>query len=331
MFGAAYGHSSGLVSLSWPGSYLYLGEDQAVFSNAPNAGNILAGVECESDIQGELQGIVFGWASGLSPNLENPRFPCLNVDLPFELPGLEIIPEIRDKWMEHDIFALLDNHTANASSLKGLAFDVGNLDYGNLQENEVFHQTLLDADIPHQFEVFSGGHTDRLNERLAISLKFLSDTLIVRFGDFDGNGRLDANDIDLLSAEIFAGTNSPAIDLTGDGNVDEIDLITWLSDAAEHNGLSDAYLLGDSNLDGSVNAIDLNNLALSWRQNTSEWSRGDFTANGVVDSADLNALALNWRRAIPMASAASFPVPEPSALLVTLVGLASVCGRARRR
>lgn len=150
-------------------------------------------------------------------------------------------------------------------------------------------------------------------------------------GDFNRDGILDTVDIDMLTAEIFAGTNDPAIDITGDGLVDDSDLTHWRSEAAADNRFSEAYLLGDSNLDGSVDAIDLNNLALNWQQDTTEWSGGNFVADGVVDSADLNALALNWQQSIPMASAVSAPVPEPSALWLTLVGLAAVRMRARRR
>lgn len=115
-------------------------------------------------------------------------------------------------------------------------------------------------------------------------------------------------------------------DLTRDGAVDDTDLTQWLSVAATHNGFGEAYLLGDSNLDGTVNATDLNNLALNWQQNVALWSGGDFTADGVVDSADLTALALTWQQSVPMATSAA-PVPEPSALLLTIIGLALVWRR----
>ncbi len=151
-------------------------------------------------------------------------------------------------------------------------------------------------------------------------------------GDFDGDGILSVTDIDMLSNEIAAGPPFDlAFDMSGDGNVDDGDLTRWRSAAAIHNGFSEAYLLGDSNLNGLVAADDLNNLALNWRQETAKWTGGDFTADGVVNAADLNALALNWRQSIPMASAASAPVPEPSAFWLTLVGLISICTRRNGR
>ncbi len=82
-------------------------------------------------------------------------------------------------------------------------------------------------------------------------------------GDFNKDGVLTAADVDLLTAEIVRETHDPMLDLSGDGVVDDADLKAWLSEAAEYNGFSLAYLAGDSNLDGSVDAGDLNNLALS--------------------------------------------------------------------
>jgi hypothetical protein len=142
-------------------------------------------------------------------------------------------------------------------------------------------------------------------------------------GDFNDDGLLDVVDTDALVGEIVAGTNNPSFDLTGDGTVDTADLATWLSVGAEHNGFAAAYLAGDSDLDGSVDSVDLNNLALSWQEDIARWSAGDFTADGSVNSADLNELALTWRESIPVGASRS-PVPEPSSLLLFVVGLAAV-------
>ena len=146
-------------------------------------------------------------------------------------------------------------------------------------------------------------------------------------GDFSGDRVFSATDIDMLNAEIVVGSDNPALDLTDDGVVDDADLLEWRSVAASRNGFNEPYLLGDSDLDGVVDAVDLNNLALNWRQNVATWSQGDFTADGVVDSADLNALAVNWARSITIASAISAPVPEPSPWLLAVFGLPLVLRR----
>jgi hypothetical protein len=135
--------------------------------------------------------------------------------------------------------------------------------------------------------------------------------------DFNADGIVGIADVDMLVGEIVRGNDSNWFDLTSDDIVDDTDLNQWLSDAAGHNGFGEAYLSGDANLDGSVNAADLNELALRWQSSVARWSGGDFTADGIVDSADLNELALNWRQSIPVADS-NAAVPEPSSLLIAL-------------
>ena len=136
--------------------------------------------------------------------------------------------------------------------------------------------------------------------------------------DLNNDGSVDVMDTDAIIGEVLAGRNDPSFDLSGDGLVDNADLTQWLFEAATHNGFGDAYLAGDTDLDGSVDPADLNALALSWRKSATGWSLGDFTADGFVDSADLNALALNWRHSIPAAAPANASAPEPPPLLATL-------------
>ena len=142
-------------------------------------------------------------------------------------------------------------------------------------------------------------------------------------GDFSGDGNVDTTDVDMLVGEIVGDTHEMWYDLNNDTVVDATDLDRWLLDAARHNGFTQAYLTGDANLDGSVDSTDLNELALSWQQNVTQWSLGDFTADGIVNSGDLNALALNWQRSVGMASPAS-QIPEPSSFLLAVFGLALV-------
>jgi hypothetical protein len=132
-------------------------------------------------------------------------------------------------------------------------------------------------------------------------------------GDFNNDGVLDVDDLDLLGNEIIAGTDNPDFDVTGDGVVDLGDQETWLDEAASANGFTAPYLNGDTNLDGTVNAQDLNALALSWQQVIGAWSGGDFNADNIVNAADLNLLALNWQQSTPMGAQA---VPEPAVLLL---------------
>ena len=150
-------------------------------------------------------------------------------------------------------------------------------------------------------------------------------------GDFSGDDILDIADIDLLTAQIVAEpSNHLGFELSGDGTVDDADLTKWLADAATHNGFGEPYLAGDSNLDGIVDSADLNSLALHWGDDVSSWSAGDFNADGSIGVGDLNRLALNWHKSIPIATTASAPVPEPSALLLAVVGLPLAWRLSRR-
>ncbi len=47
--------------------------------------------------------------------------------------------------------------------------------------------------------------------------------------DFNGDTFCDGDDIDMLVAEIVAGTNDPSFDLNNDGDVDILDRDAWLS------------------------------------------------------------------------------------------------------
>ena len=66
----------------------------------------------------------------------------------------------------------------------------------------------------------------------------------------------------------------------------------WISDIKN-------TFFGDTNLDGQVNVVDLNSLALSWRTHgATSWSQGDFNGDGNVNASELNDLALNWRSGV---------------------------------
>ncbi len=148
--------------------------------------------------------------------------------------------------------------------------------------------------------------------------------------DFSGDGTVGVVDVDLLVGQIVSRSDNRWFDLNNDTVVDNDDLERWLKDAAAQNGFSEPYLPGDANLDGSVTAADLNQLALNWQSSVALWSAGDFTADGLVDAADLNQLALHWRQSTPVAEA-NAPVPEPTAFLLAVVGLTLLWQRRGRK
>ncbi len=149
-------------------------------------------------------------------------------------------------------------------------------------------------------------------------------------GDFNLDGILDTRDVDLLVNEIVGGENNKTLDLTGDDIVDAADLSVWLNDAAIANGFTASYLLGDANLDGIVNASDLNALGQNWLGSPNTWQLGDFNADGTVNAGDLNNIGQNWQASIPSAaSRANVPEPHPFTMLL-LGAIATPLLRHRR-
>jgi hypothetical protein len=147
--------------------------------------------------------------------------------------------------------------------------------------------------------------------------------------DFNADLVCDVTDVDLMfgRGDLYVGVQLPpddsAFDINGDTLIDSQDVNQWLADAASENGYASSYLLGDANLDGTVNATDLNALAVNWQSDSAVWSSGDFTGEGSVNASDLNVIGSNWRKSIGSAAAAH-NVPEPSSLMLLLIVVGSI-------
>lgn len=146
--------------------------------------------------------------------------------------------------------------------------------------------------------------------------------------DFDGNGSCDVEDIDSLMNVIGEGSNVASFDLNADGIVDDADRDAWLAEAGPTNGFSGSFLVGDSNLDGTINATDLNAIGSAWQSDTNDWSSGNYTGSGA-NVADLNAMALNWQQSVGAAAASAVPEPECATLVWILLGVLGIYRRRR--
>ena len=143
-------------------------------------------------------------------------------------------------------------------------------------------------------------------------------------GDFNGDGILDAADIDALSAEVLAGTNNASFDLTGDAVVDDADRSEWV------NNLRKTWF-GDSDLNGEFASGDLVTVFSGGKfesGNPAGWADGDWNGDGVFNSTDfVTAFSGGGYENGPRAATAA--VPEPGSMSLLLLGALGFLSRRR--
>ena len=149
--------------------------------------------------------------------------------------------------------------------------------------------------------------------------------------DFNNDNVCNGADIDLLVAAIQDPQSDPLFDLNGDGTVDATDVTDsnsgWLAIAGgENSDVTDGnpFLLGDANLDGTVDVSDFNAWNAAKFTDTPQWTSGDFNADGTVDVSDFNL----WNGNKFTRSGGPVSVPEPHISLLAAGGLA--CAIRRR-
>lgn len=141
-----------------------------------------------------------------------------------------------------------------------------------------------------------------------VTIDNVSFTPVLPSGDINDDGVLDVTDINFLIYGIAQGIHSFDYDMNGDTKVDLLDRDLWLAVAGAANlPAGNPYLLGDVNLDGSVDGTDY----LAWNSNkftnTGGWLAADFNADGTTDGADF----LLWNQ-FKFATSDVAAVPEPS-------------------
>ena len=106
-------------------------------------------------------------------------------------------------------------------------------------------------------------------------------------GDFDGNQRIDADDIDLIASAIRTNSATVVHDLDGNGTVDRDDfdfLITEILDTRH----------GDTDLNGKVEFADFLALAANFGKVQQGWAMGNFGVDAETGFADFLLLSTNF-------------------------------------
>lgn len=77
---------------------------------------------------------------------------------------------------------------------------------------------------------------------------------------------------------------------------------------------------------------DLNVVGINWQKSPATFAEGDLNGDGKVDVGDLNIVGLNWQTMCGPAAAhpaEAAAVPEPSAMVLILLGASFVIVRRR--
>jgi len=172
------------------------------------------------------------------------------------------------------------------------------------------------------------------NPELGCHVAMAGGTLLINAGisgDFDGDGDVDADDIDLLADAIRLGLINPMYDLSGagedgtpDGFIDLNDLDYLVHQLVETTiGVGSEY--GDFNLDGIIDTTDLTRLATYYGPGDT-WAKGNANRNIdlITDTTDLTILATYYGFGVPDV------VPEPATLSLLALGACLPLLRKRR-
>lgn len=145
-------------------------------------------------------------------------------------------------------------------------------------------------------------------------------TIQLAAGDFNFDDAWTCQDVDDLVAAVVDGSIRDEFDVNGDQLLNAADVESWLGQASARMLPSGGSLLmGDGNLDGTVDGQDFVIWNANKFSNNASYCGGDFNADGTVDGQDF----VLWN-ANKFSSSSLLAVPEPLAagwLLVAGVGM----------
>jgi hypothetical protein len=209
-------------------------------------------------------------------------------------------------------FTILSGNLSDVSGQTPIDADVFTADNGLLVSDARYIQFLAISYLDGK--VSSGLNEIEIYGRLAGGVT----------GDFNGNGVLDAGDVDDLSTQSAGGQNPQRYDLNADQLVNEDDLKVWVKDLYKS-------WIGDVNLDREFNSSDLVEVLAAGLYEVDAaavYTQGDFNGDGRANSSDLvAALADGGYEQGPPAAAA---VPEPASSVLACLACALLLFRWRK-
>ena len=142
-------------------------------------------------------------------------------------------------------------------------------------------------------------------------------------GDYNGNGEFDSGDLDVLAQ--YAKDGNLAGDLNEDGMTDEVDRFSWVKTIQKS-------WVGDANFDGEFNSSDFVTVFQVGKFETGQmatYAEGDFNGDMIFNSSDFVAAFQDGGFELGPLQAVS-SVPEPSSLVLVLLGIIGLSRNMRR-
>jgi len=139
-------------------------------------------------------------------------------------------------------------------------------------------------------------------------------------GDLSDDGWVNADDADLLCDNMGGDPNT--YDFDEDGDVDEDDLDYLIENLVDRQDGGIGTRRGDINLDGVINATDLQIMAGNFGLSGLGYADGNLNCDAVIDGTDLLLLQSNF-------GFSATGAPEPATLAMILAGSVALLRRRR--